>query len=75
MSQPTWWRGGRGLPSLIAMLHVEWHRMKINIAASQLYYHEPHFNYDPSRVNYEHALLGPDFQTNMLKFHYIINVI
>ena len=34
-------------------------RMQINIAASQLYYHEPHFNYEPSRVNYEHAILSP----------------
>ena len=22
MSQPTWWRGGRGLPSLIALLFM-----------------------------------------------------
>ena len=22
MSQPTWWRGGRGMPSLIALLHI-----------------------------------------------------
>ena len=50
-------------------------RMQINIAASHLYYHEPHFNYEPSRVNYEHAILSPDLQTNMLKFHSIINVI
>ena len=39
-----------------------------------LYYHEPHLNYDPSRVNYEHALLSPDLPTNMLKFNSIINV-
>ena len=31
MSQPTWWRGGRGLPSLIALLHCCTYRALIMI--------------------------------------------
>ena len=45
-------------------------RMQINIAASHLYYHEPHFNYEPSRVNYEHAILSPDLPTNTLNISF-----
>ena len=78
---PAQWYDGLRMDKLVVaaciwlmILLKRWPRMKINIVASHLYYHEPHLNYDPSRVNYEHALLSPDLPTNMLKFNYIINV-
>ena len=44
--------------------------MQINIAASHLYYHEPHLNYEPSRVNYEHAILSPDLQIEHIEISF-----